>query len=520
MNGLHPILTCGEAVSWEKEILGDVESLEWPAMQLAGESLAESVLDDFAEIGSIHDNTRLLLLVGKGHNGGDALIALRHLLRTMENASAVIAFSCGFEALKLLSQRAFEELWAEHGPRIEYQLPYRQNGSEVGEKMAQSLELSYDICLDGLVGMQFKPPLRGYAAAMVSLVNDNPSIKFRAAIDLPSGIGDKSGDLSFRADFTYSTGIVKYPLIEPENADVVGRIRYLDLGFFSREYESTQDEFVITKDILEPLRQLRPAVSDKRSNGHLFILSGSRTMPGAVLMSVQAALKSGVGLVTGFVPESLAVYFATQAPEAMWVPWPETPNGSLALEGRHLLLSRVDRSTGLLIGPGLGQEEETLALVADLASLVSRPLVLDADALMPEVVEVVAEKRKGAEIVCTPHVGEFKRLSGEPASTEALKRYCNQWGVVTCLKGPITRVSDGAVVYHNVFGGPVLARGGSGDLLAGLLGGLMARRESKALPSALQAVAWHGRAADKLARDCGQVAVKTTDLLSHLPNAI
>jgi NAD(P)H-hydrate epimerase len=520
MNGLHPILTCGEAIAWEKEILGDVESLEWAAMEQAGEFLAESILQDFEELASIPDDARLLLLVGKGHNGGDGLIALRHLLVALEGASAVVAFSCGFEALKLLSRRAFEELWAEHGPRIDYQLPYPLNKSEVGEKMAECLGLPYDICIDGLVGMQFRPPMRGRIAAITSLVNNNPSIRFRAAIDLPSGIGDEVGEISFRADFTYSTGIVKRPLLVKENADNVGRIRYLDLKFFSKEQESSGNEFILTKDVLEPLNRLRPTVSDKRSYGHLFVLSGSRTMPGAVLMSVQAALKSGVGLVTGFVPESLAAYFAAQAPEAMWVPWPETPNGSLALEGRHLLLSRIERCTGLLIGPGLGKEDETCALVADVASLVPHPLVLDADALVPEVVEVVAENRKGAQIVCTPHVGEFERLSGGHVSIETLNQYCRKWGVVTCLKGPVTRISDGEVVCHNIFGGPVLARGGSGDLLAGLLGGLVAHPDSKAFESALQAVAWHGRAADELARDCGQVAVRTTDILPYLSNAI
>ncbi|MBL4576348.1 MAG: NAD(P)H-hydrate dehydratase [Opitutaceae bacterium] len=516
MNGLHPILTCREAIAWENEILGDVESAKWAAMELAGKALAESVLQDANEIGPLPDDMRLLILVGKGHNGGDALIALRHVLRVVEGASAVVAFSCGFEALKLLSRKAFEELRIEHGDRVEFQLSYGRAEGELGEGMSQCLSNAYDICLDGLVGMQFCPPLRGPAAAMVVAVNGNPLIRLRGAVDLPSGIGDESGEVSFRADFTYATGIVKAPLLESKKAENIGRIRYLDLGFFSQKIESKRNDFVITKKVLDPLCSFRPSISDKRSNGHLFVLSGSRTMPGAVLMSVLAALRSGVGLVTAFVPESLVAHFASQAPEAMWVPWPETPNGSLALEGRHLLLSRVERCTGLLIGPGMGKEEETRALVRDIASTVTQPLVLDADALMPDVVEAVAKQREGAVVVCTPHVGEFERLSGGPSSAETLMQYSQKMRVITCLKGPVTRISDGKAIYHNLFGGPVLARGGSGDLLAGLLGGLLARRGSDGLEAAIQAVVWHGRAADELARECGQVAVRTTDLLSFL----
>ena len=105
-----------------------------------------------------------------------------------------------------------------------------------------------------------------------------------------------------------------------------------------------------------PLAGLRPPQSDKRSQGHLLVLGGSRSYPGAVLMTVLAALRSGAGLVTAFVPESLAPAFAARAPEAMWVGWPETPDGGLALEGRHLLRTRDWRANALVIGPGLGRE--------------------------------------------------------------------------------------------------------------------------------------------------------------------
>ena len=241
------------------------------------------------------------------------------------------------------------------------------------------------------------------------------------------------------------------------------------------------------------------------------MLGGSRSYPGAVLMAVLAALRSGVGLVTAFVPESLAPAFAARAPEAMWVGWPETPEGGLALEGRHLLQARLTRADAMVIGPGLGREAETLALVSEIVKTAGVPVLLDADALQPAIVRVA----KGP-LVLTPHAGEFARIAGKTK----LRAYAKKSGATIVLKGPITRVSDGTAVYHSLFGGPVLARGGSGDLLAGLTGGLLAQTPQEPLLAACRGAVWHGRAADYLARAHGQAAVQTTQLLDFLPAAL
>jgi NAD(P)H-hydrate epimerase len=255
-------------------------------------------------------------------------------------------------------------------------------------------------------------------------------------------------------------------------------------------------------------------------------------------MGVRAALRSGVGLVTAFVPESLAAAFAARAPEAIWVGWPETPEGSLALAGLPLLRARLDRATALSIGSGLGAEGEALVLVGEILKLAGLPAVLDADALRPEVVAAAARGRA----VCLPHAGEFKRLAGgREASPDALRALARETGATIVLKGPITRIVSaesplerasalssverdgrqaGACVYHSFFGGPVLARGGSGDLLAGLTGGLLAQAPDDPLVAACRGVVWHGLAADLLARDRGQVAVRVTQLLDHLSAAL
>jgi NAD(P)H-hydrate epimerase len=293
-------------------------------------------------------------------------------------------------------------------------------------------------------------------------------------------------------------------------APEAGRVRYLDLGFF-RGDEPGLDR-VLTSAVLAPLAGLRPVQSDKRSYGHVFVVGGSRDFPGAILMTVLAALQSGAGLVTAFVPESLVAAFAARAPEAMWVGWPETPTGGLALEGEHLLRTRLERATALVLGPGMGREPETRALARSVVGASKIPLVIDADALQPDIVAAGNAAR-----ILTPHAGEFARIAGG----RELRDFAAETRATVVLKGVVTQVagSDRAV-YHSLFGGPALARGGSGDLLAGLTGGLLAQTPADPVLAAARGVVWHGRAADLAARARGQTSIRVTQLLDYLPAAL
>ena len=228
-------------------------------------------------------------------------------------------------------------------------------------------------------------------------------------------------------------------------------------------------------------------------------------------MSVRAAVRSGTGLVTAFVPESLAPAYAAQLPEAMWVGWPETPEGGLALEGSHLLRELAGRFTALLAGPGLAREAETLALVNEVVKTSAVPVVLDADALQPDLV-----RSGNAPRVLTPHAGEFARIAGGLE----LQEFASTTGAMVVLKGPTTRIGAARRVYHSFYGGPVLARGGSGDVLAGLIGSMLAQIPAEPLAAAARGVVWHGLAADLLARTHGAVAVQTTQLLDFLSTAL
>ncbi len=509
----HPVLSCAEAKVWESVLLKD-EAAEWAAMQQAGDGIARALLNDFKEIGGLPADASLLVLVGKGHNGGDALLAAKAILEQFPQATADLVLCFGEDALRPLARRSLDALRGTG-------LPTRVRTINLGSAFHTT---SYDLCLDGLFGFQFRPPLDAATAELIAQINAHSHITLRAAVDLPSGLGESNATTVFRADFTYATGIVKSPVIAESNAAHVGRLRYRDLGFFGNVAGLAEpgsdpgsptpatDQCVLLPSILQTLAQFRPAQSDKRTYGHLFVLGGSLSYPGAVLMTVQAALRSGVGLLTAFVPESLVPEYAARFPEAMWVGLPVTAQGGISTAGVPRLLEKLPRATALVIGPGLGAEAETLAAAQKFVRNTNIPLVLDADALRPEVVEAARDKR----FICTPHAGEFKRMAGETL----LRDFCRQRGAVVVQKGPLTRVCDGGAVYHSCSGGPVLARGGSGDLLAGLIGGLLAQSPDDLLLAAARGVVWHGLAADLLARDRGQVAVQTTQLLDYLTPAL
>ncbi len=489
----HPVLTSDEAGAFEESLFGGDERAQWRAMLAAGPSIADAALRDFAEIGAFPLSGRLLVLAGKGNNAGDALIAARGILERHAGSSCDVLFAFGSRKLKPLAARAWRGL------------------SEAGRGRVQSCGADgvagrYDICLDGIFGYQYRPPLPPEALAAIAAA-DRSEIRLRAAVDLPSGLGAKG---AFRADFTYATGIVKAPAVDCRNS---GRLRYLDLGFFDgpRAGAHGGGQRVILSSVLGPLGGLRPASADKRSQGHLAIVGGSDDLPGAVLMATLAALQSGVGLVTVFVPERLAPIYAARAPEAMWVGLPVTARGGLAPRGLARILKGIGRATALAIGPGMGKDPKTQALAKSLVTASKVPLVIDADGLQPGIVRAGRARR-----ILTPHAGELARI----AEGATLRGFCKSVPAVVIAKGPLTRVCDGTAEYLSLQGGPVLSRGGSGDLLAGLTGGLLAQTPYEPLLAACRAAVWHGRAADLLARSRGQTAVQVLQWLDFLAPAL
>lgn len=488
--GSDPILDCAAAAEFERNRFDGDTRGEWSAMNAAGRAVGRAMLNDLRIAGVLpHQTGRVLVLVGKGHNGGDALLAAAVLLERTPWMIEV-GFVFGQNKLRPLTLAAWRDLQTKGG------------SARVRAIRRTQVTGAYTAIIDGVFGFQFRPPLAAPATSWLASAQQ-VGADLRAAVDLPSGLAEEG---AFRADATYATGILKRPLLSLPNA---GRLRYLDLGFFTPSSPGALR--VLTPRTLASLNALRRADGDKRTFGQLAVIAGSRSYPGAVGMTVAAALHTGVGNVTAFVPESIAPAFASRWPEAMWMGCAETEDGGIAMEAGITLRRHLKRATALVIGPGLGREPETLALVADIIREAQIPLVLDADALQPDLVNLGSAAR-----ILTPHQGEFDRI----AAGQSWCEWESPAGTLTVLKGPITRILDGSVVYHGLGGGPVLARGGSGDILAGLIGGRLAASPASLLLAAAQGVVWQGIAAQSVAEQEGEVAVRSTHILSALNSAL
>jgi NAD(P)H-hydrate epimerase len=270
---------------------------------------------------------------------------------------------------------------------------------------------------------------------------------------------------------------------------------------------------VLRPSALQTLRRLRSVQGDKRSHGHLFLLAGSRELGGAALMAAEASLKAGVGLLTVGIPESLHASFVAQLPEAMWIPLPETPNGCLALEGLGKIRQFTNRASAFAAGPGLGVEKETFALVRELCNFFKGPILLDADAIQAEILEKIIDLKR---VVITPHAGELKRIVDQVSRHE----WINQQDCTLVLKGSHTQIWSSQNCIFSLGGSSALARGGSGDILTGILGALLAKNSHSIPDSCCLGVQWHGRAAEVLARQHGQESIRTTEILSYLSFAL
>jgi len=513
-----PVLSCKEAGEYESAVLESDEKV-WNAMAEVGRKLGRGILVEYSFSRYSKRALTVLGLIGKGHNGGDALLGIDEMARAGSVGRVALLLACPESALKPNTARALAHL---KNRVSEDRLAIFESDDDADNDWPNEIEKwqadeQFDICLDGLIGMQFRPPTRGPTRKIIEFANNLRDIRLRVAVDLPSGLGDEAGDLCFKADVTFATGILKSPLLIGGKGSSIGSIRYLDIGLFNDPIEVKSR--VLNDSSLNLLRKRRPVHVDKRFYGHLFILAGSREMPGALLMSVRTALLSGVGLVTVCAPASIVPALAPLVPEAMWVPWPESPSGGLSSDGLEYIRTIQSNASAILVGPGMGNDPETNNMLVELLKRWTGSIVIDADALQPNVLHWVQ-----SICIVTPHLGEFKRLLGWEGNISDIDRklqeFAKEHSIVVALKGPMTRIGDGEHLYLNTTGNSVLARGGSGDLLAGLAAGILAQSPQNALSAACRAVYWHGKAADLLASRKGQVAVRTTDLLEYLGDAL
>ncbi len=372
------------------------------------------------------------------------------------------------------------------------------------------------ILIDAIFGSGLNRPLEGVYAKVIDCLNRSQKVKI--AVDVPSGlrIDQHSSGTILKANYTLTFQVPKLAFLQPENYEFVGEWHIVDIGLnkkYAREVDS--DHSLITLKSVKKILKPRSKFDHKGKFGHALLIAGSKGKMGACILASRSALRSGLGLLTVHVPQSGYIIIQTAVPEAMAT----VDQSSDFFSGREI----EDFYTTVGIGPGLGQAPETVNALEYLLTSFKKPIVLDADALNilsanPKLLALIPQGS-----ILTPHPGEFERLVGKWVDDfdklEKLKDLAVRIQSVVILKGAYTVIAspDKKLIFNST-GNPGMATGGSGDVLTGILTGLLAQSYSTTDASII-GVYLHGLAGDLAAREKGQKSLIAGDIVDFLPTA-
>lgn len=469
-------------------------------MERAGFAVARTTMEYLRR----RDARSVLLFAGKGNNGGDAIVAARHLAGAGCQAGLVLL--CHRKELQGDALDHFQKLVA--AVRVLEQPTLDQLAEIVGEVQPA-------VVVDGLLGTGLKGEVREPYATAVKVINGlhKPVV----AIDIPSGLDSDTGEVRgvcVHADTTVTMGLPKIGLLKPSAAEYVGRIETADIGFPRKLVDDLQTdvELVTARDVAALLPRRRRA-AHKGDFGHLLVIAGSEGYTGAPILAATAAARAGVGLVTLAVPRSIYRTVASNCPPEV-MPRPAD-------------FDKLDPTdfagfNAVALGPGLGQQARTQKMIWKVVSGWFPPMVVDADALNGIAQGVAGLKKLHKPLVFTPHPGEMGRLVGKTSKEvqanrwEVARGFAKEYEVVTVLKGAGTVIVEKTgPLWVNSTGNPGMAKGGSGDALTGIIGAFLAQGMAPA-DAALAGVYIHGLAGDLASAAVGERAMLTSDLIGHL----
>ena len=497
-----------------------IEDLGIPSMVLM-ENAAIGVVD---AIGDIYGEAEsAVIFCGPGNNGGDGLAIARHLAVR------------GYEVrIFLMTGRPDRGLRGDS--EVQLGICRRQGlhirDIESEEDLIEALEHAResDLIVDALFGTGLARPLEGLFAELVEELNDLevPIV----AVDLPSGLnGSRSTPLGthVQADLTVTFAAPKMAHVFPPASEAVGELVVADLGIPPELVDEVEEAggalYLLREEELVDLLPPREPGTHKGDYGHALIVAGSPGKGGAAILAARAAVRAGAGLVTAAVPEAVVNVVDLGSIESMTLGLPSRHSGQLAASAADRVLAAAEGKSVLALGPGLGQEEETAEAIRRIALETTLPLVLDADGINAFAGRAGDLGEREAETVLTPHPGELGRLLGIPtAEVQAdrigsVRRAAAETGAVVVLKGYRTLVATPeGEINVNPTGNPGMASGGTGDVLTGLIAGLIAQG-LEVLDAALLGVYLHGLAGDLAAIEAGEVGMTAGDLLGFLPAA-
>lgn len=486
-------------------------------MENAGIKVAQVVQKMWSAQNSV--SSKIAFFCGKGNNGGDGFVAARHLA------------NMGFETIVFLIANP-HSIAGDAAINLEIirnmDIPIKVIEEIAVLDEVKDLAKGAFVLVDAIFGTGLKGDVRGIAKAVIEVINqlEIPVI----SVDIPSGICGSTGKIlgtAVKAHQTVTLALPKTGLLLYPGAEYVGTLITADIGMPTKLMQSIN----VGAQLLDARwvsKCFKPFPSDahKGTFGRVFIIAGSVGMTGAAALSAAAAVRSGAGLVTIGLPESLNDILEVKVTEAMTLPLPETSSRSVGPSALGKALNFANQCNAVVLGPGLSTKDETTEFVRRFIAECSVPMVIDADGLnaMAECPAIFKEVK--APIIITPHPGEMARLLSTTVSKiradriAAVKTAAEKFRCIAILKGARTLIATcEGKLFINPTGNAGMATGGSGDVLSGMIGAFLARG-MKPYEAAAAGVYLHGLAGDLSAKQQGQICLAATDIIDYLPKAV
>jgi len=485
-------------------------------MTRAGEAVANALVDRFPDA-----VTDVLVVAGKGNNGGDGFVAGRRLIQDGFAARAVLLGRA--TDLKGDAARAHAEFCASGGKVLE----------AVGESsLDAALSKKPGAIIDAIFGTGLNAPVKDAPRRAIDIVNSFavPTV----AVDIASGVNSDTGAVmgaAIRASMTVTFGFAKFGHVSYPGAGQTGELRVVDIGFAPRAIDeiAPRGRFLERADLQHLIRP-RPQNSHKGMYGHPLVIAGGRGKSGAVLLSSRAALRTGAGLVTAAMPESIQPIVAAGQAELMTEPIADRDGHFDGAHAPDALKMLLDGKNALIVGPGIGVTDDTKRLLEWLISDAcdrDRPMLIDADGLNAlAAIGCESLRRARGAVVLTPHPGEASRLLGVTTTAinddrvTAARTLAERTGACVLIKGARSVIaSPDGDVFVNSTGNPGMSTPGMGDALSGIVGAMLGQH-MRPLDALAAGVFLHGYAADRVAARMGHVGYIAGDLIDELPMAL
>lgn len=504
------VASAKEMLRIEEEAIKRMDVSIRDLMERAGKEVADEVSR------MIPAQEHVVIVCGKGNNGGDGLVAGRYLYE-MGYVPTVFVLAPPEE----LSDAARDAFFALQSVSVKAIILGEHNLDNLAAGLKKAA-----LIVDAIFGFSLQGPVRGIANRVIEIINISPCPTL--SVDLPSGLESDTGEIHgvcIKAAKTLTFSCPKNGLVAYPGANVVGDLVVADIGIPHEIVEQISRVEIIGAKEASVLLPRRKPDTHKKEVGKVLVIAGSLGMTGAAVLTADSALRSGAGLVTLGIPKSLNSIIEEKLTEVMTVPLPETPECTLDTKAYQKVMELAASFDVIAIGPGISGSDSTRALVKKLVLDLDRPMVIDADGLNALIDDVEILKKRRYPTVITPHPGELGGLLGvqvEEIQNDRLdfaRKTAQEWEVVVVLKGARSIIASPEKTAIILAGNPGMASAGTGDVLTGFISSFVGQGldlyEAAALGTYL-----HALSGDLAAHDLTEWCLVAGDLIDYLPKAI